>query len=495
MVPQNAQPVQPMKVTFSDFFGISADIVEQYGAFDISLLADLPLFVDPFLLFNSPKPEYQKLHDQMIEYLSFLRSKSESQQLDTGLIDAWFRFPEVSQNWLGFSVSGNKGRGLGREFANSLHTNLGKLFSSFGKERITTGSHIEKLCLIREGIGRDNISDFTNNLILDFLLEYTQTFAKANITPALRRTVTVPKVRFNYTTESWERVAFDLPFLLGDYVLLTPKDLLTKDETWINKTDFVTQFESIPEAIPNQALRAQINNYFRKQLPKNPKKKDEHRAATLTMLEFPELIDYFIKFKEDHGDEATSISRKKVSFSEFLYLQQFKSLPELLQKETAFYSTPTDTYEQAMQRVVFLKDVIENKGGHRIFYYHGTPIERETDLHILYRMTWFATDADVSREVNDGRGPVDYKISRGTDKTLVEFKLAKNSQLKRNLEKQAEIYTKASDATGTIKVIMYFSAEEHERVLAILKDLKLTGHRNIVLIDARNDNKPSGSKA
>ena len=62
-----------MKVLFSDFFRVDSDAVEQYGAFDISLLADLPLFVDPFLLFNSKKPEYRQLHDKIIRYLRFLR--------------------------------------------------------------------------------------------------------------------------------------------------------------------------------------------------------------------------------------------------------------------------------------------------------------------------------------------------------------------------------------------------------------------------------------
>ena len=212
-------------------------------------------------------------------------------------------------------------------------------------------------------------------------------------------------------------------------------------------------------------------------------------------LQYPGLIDYFIKYKEDHGDEAVSISNRKVTFSEFLYLRQFKSLPGLLRKETSFYTISGNTYEEAMQRVRYLKDVIENKGGHRIFYYRGTAVDREQDVHILYLFTWFATDADVSREVNDGRGPVDFKISRGTDKTLVEFKLARNAKLKQNLERQAEVYAKASDATAIIKVIFYFSAEELVRVGKILTDLNLTASPNIVLVDARNDNKPSGSNA
>jgi len=80
----------------------------------------------------------------------------------------------------------------------------------------------------------------------------------------------------------------------------------------------------------------------------------------------------------------------------------------------------------------------------------------ETDIHLLYRLTWYATDYSVDREVNNGRGPVDFKISKGSkDATLVEFKLAKNSKLKQNLEKQLEIYKKANNTEKGIKVIFY----------------------------------------
>jgi len=84
-----------MDVYFSDFFGVSPATIEKYGAFNISLVADLPLFIDPFLLFNSKKPEYRALHDRIINYLRFLRDKSTGQDPDPGLLKAWYRFPEV----------------------------------------------------------------------------------------------------------------------------------------------------------------------------------------------------------------------------------------------------------------------------------------------------------------------------------------------------------------------------------------------------------------
>jgi hypothetical protein len=63
------------------------------------------------------------------------------------------------------------------------------------------------------------------------------------------------------------------------------------------------------------------------------------------------------------------------------------------------------------------------------------------------------------------------------------------------LEKQVEIYQKASDAQNAIKVILYFTQAQKERVTRVLDELKLTREQNIVLINARNDDKPSASKA
>jgi hypothetical protein len=485
-----------IKTHFSDFFGLLPEVLEEYGAFNISLLNDLPLFIDPFLLFNSRNKQYRELHDRMISYLEFLRNKSAAGGVEKGLVQAWYRFPEVRQNWLGFSRKSNRGSGLGSGFANELHENLHRVFTNFGAEQVTKGSHLEKLCLFSEGVGKDHISDFTTNLIKEFLLDYTQTFAKKHIHPTLRRRIRVPKVRFNYITESWESQTYDLPYFEDDYVLLTPKDMLTKDETWINRSDLINDFDQIPYAIANDELRAQINNYFKKQLPEKFTAKERREAVRRTIREFPELIDYFIKFKEDHGDEAQDISALKVFSSDLLYVKQLKQLLQLLSQDTDFYDLLGETYDEAWARVMFLKDVIENKDGYRIFYVKGEPIQREADLQILFRLTWFASSSDVNREVNNGRGPVDFKISRGSrDSTLVEFKLASNSHLKANLEKQVEIYQKAADAKHAIKVILYFSQEQKERVLRILDELKLSEEKNIVLIDARSDNKVSASKA
>ncbi len=484
-----------VNIYFSDVFGVAPRILERYGAFNLSLVNDLPLFIDPFLLFNSRKPKYRKLHDEIIAYLSFLRDQSAAGTVGDGLLRAWYTFKEVHQNWFGFSRAGNRGSGLGLDFARALHRNLETVFSSFGNEQITRSSHLEKLSLIGSGVGRDHISDFTTNLIKAFLLDYTQSFAMKYIDSSLRRTFGVEKVVFNYGTQSWESRRFDLPAFKGEFVILTPRELLTRDETWINRPDLISRFDEIAAALPNQSLRALVSNHIRRQLTKRSKQKEINEARARTIQEFPQLIEYYIKDKEDHGDRALAVSEERVESSEQFYIAQLRPVVALLNK-AGFYSIQGTTYDEAHERVKYLKDNIEHKGGHRVFYINGEPVRREEDVQRLFRLVWFGTRSDVSREVNDGRGPVDFKISRGADdKTVVEFKLASNSQLKRNLERQVEIYQKASDARRALKVIVYFSAEEFRNVQRVLKDLKLLDSPDVILIDARRDNKPSGSKA
>ena len=491
--------VPQLRLYFSDHFGVPRRSVERYGAFDISLVADLPLFIDPFLLFSSRRPRYRQLHNEIIRYLVFLREKAAGEALPQGLIDSWYRFKEVKETWLGFSRTGNDGAGLGKDFAAALHSSLTRLFPDFGeKEPITRSSHLEKLCLIRDRVGRDKISDFTTRLILSYLCEYTEIFAKTHVARSLRRRFTVQRAYFDYRTETWRPRKYALPQYRGHFVLLTPIDLLTRDETWINKTEMIDSFEDLPMAVDNVQLRAQVENYFRQILrrKRKVKKADRKAAAAETIRRYPELIDYYIRLKEETGDEAMSLSRQHVAYSEDVFLRQAGDLARSLAAHTGFYAIAGNSYDEAMQRLQYLKQTIEDRGGWRIFYRHGQPIEREADVHVLFRLVWFGSTSDVNPEADSGRGPVDFTVSRGAhDKSLVEFKLAGNTHLRRNLQKQVDVYKKSAGAQKTIKAVVYFTHQQRRRVEAILRELKMAGDPSIVLIDARRDDKPSGSRA
>ncbi len=482
------------KIYFTDFFEVAPKVLEGYGALNISLINDLPLFIDPFLLFDSADSEHQRLHDEIIRYVKFLRDVSSDACVSKGLLDSWFGFPEVSQNWLGFSKTGNKGSGLGKKFADALHRNLHQVFKDFGSETITRGSHLEKLCLLAEGVGRDHLSDFTTNLIKQYLLDYTQAFAQAHIAPCFRRGFAVDKVAFDYGARRWKGGRYDLPAFGDDYVLLTPKAILTKDEAWINRSDLLDDFQGIYQSMPDEQLRAQVNEYFLRRLSEDAKEEEIREAAATTIEQFPQVLDYYIRHKEDTGDEAHQVSNSRVRDTEQQFIHQIRALVDQKLAGTEFYQEADDSFEESLRRLHYLKSVIEDQDGYRVFYHDGKPIHREADLQLMYKLTWCASTYDVNREVNNGRGPVDFKVSKGRrDKTLIEFKLASNSKLKQNLKHQVGVYEAANDTAKSIKAILYFSESEFKKVQAILADLGLAGRRDVVLIDACPTNKPSAS--
>ena len=483
------------RIYFSDFFDIAPEVIDGYGAFNISLINDLPLFIDPFLLFDSDDEKYAALHEGIILYLKFLRDRAVADELTEGNISHWFLFREVKQNWLGLSKTGNSGTGLGRDFALSLSRNLKTVFKDFGNETLTAGSHLEKLGLLNGGVGRDHLSDFTTNLIKDFLLEYTQTFAKQYLAEHQRRRFHIDKVTFDYPQRRWRSAYFDLPFCNGDFVILTPKEILTRDDAWINQGDLLDQFTQIRTALPDDSLRAQVNEYFLSRLNEKSTDKDRRAAALSTIEKFHELLDYYIQKKEHEAPQAHAVSDEKVRATHHQFVENVKSLVVDYLANSEFYEHG-DSYQESLKRVAYLKHVIEDNDGYRVFYIDGKPIKRESDLHTMFRLTWYATSFDVNSEVNNGRGPIDYKVSKGRrDQSLVEFKLASNTGLRRNLENQVEIYQQANDTSKSIKVILYFSDAEFEKVRKILRELDLAGRDDVILIDASMETKVSASKA
>lgn len=59
---------------------------------------------------------------------------------------------------------------------------------------------------------------------------------------------------------------------------------------------------------------------------------------------------------------------------------------------------------------------------------------------------------DMSFEANEGPGPVDLKLSRGNDKTVIEIKLSSNAQYLHGFEVQIEEYARAENTNNKIYV-------------------------------------------
>ena len=488
------------KIYFSNVFNVKHSVIEKYGALDISLVCDNPAFVDPFLIFANPK--YKGLHNFIIEYLKFLRNLSlqkQGQELENGIFNHYYKFPEVKQAWLGYSVAGNAGLGLGKDFAASLYKNLHKIFSNFGDENITESSHLEKLCLVEEGVGVDKISDFTLNLIKRFLLEYTQKFAEKHLDKDLLTEFPIRKVNFDFGKGIWSDARFTLPFLhvkgKKEFVLLVPKEMLTREDTWISRNDFLENDSAIFSAIPNDELRAKINKYFydnlqiklnkKKQAEKDYSKKSRTNALSKTVWEYPELLDYYIRFKEQKKSGGLKLHVADPESINFFFDAS------VIQKEFENKSFKKLTsFDDCVARIDFFKKTLESNS--KDLYLKGKPLQ-ENQLRLMFKNVTYGSLFDYNSEVNNGRGPIDFIISFGSqDKTGLELKRAKNSKLKKNLLNQGKIYQEDGNLKYVIKVIFFFSDDEFEMVNRVLREInKPVDNREIFLVDCRK--KLSGS--
>lgn len=51
-----------LNIYFSDFFNVDEDIIDTYGAVNVSLKMICPSLLNPLLLCNSEKPKHQQIH-------------------------------------------------------------------------------------------------------------------------------------------------------------------------------------------------------------------------------------------------------------------------------------------------------------------------------------------------------------------------------------------------------------------------------------------------
>ena len=303
----------PAGVFFSDRFDVHPAVLEKYGAFDISRR------LRPAGL-HRPVPAVQQQQEEVRRRCTTRSSTtcgscatSAADDLDPGLIKSWYTFKEVKQNWLGFTVGGNDGHGLGPKFAKALHAALGDILNNFGDETITSSSHLEKLALIRPGVGRDNISDFTTNLIKHFLLRLHREVRdeasrrarpQAGGASSAPRSITAPRPGWPARTPSRGPTATS-----SSLPRPTCSPRTTPGSTAPTCSAGST---SCPSVVDNDQLRADVNRYFKSKLTRRPTQRERDQASAATILAFPELIDCYIKLKEDTGDQAVATSRDKV---------------------------------------------------------------------------------------------------------------------------------------------------------------------------------------
>ena len=193
---------------------------------------DIPLYIDPFLLWNSAKTEYRALHERIINFFRIL-----SYQVRTGDIreaaDLLAGCEELPALGLGYSVGTRKGTNIGPKLISEIirvHRDVPQLSSADIR-------HIEELQLVVSGLAEDRISDTASSVIKDYFIEYTANQARLLNIPT--RSARLGNI-YDAARQIWVPAApTDLPFNPTDNspILFAPLDLL-RHLPWINYEDY-----------------------------------------------------------------------------------------------------------------------------------------------------------------------------------------------------------------------------------------------------------------
>jgi hypothetical protein len=191
--------------------------------------------VDPFLLYRSPRTDFQQAHNKILEFFNFVLKHIK----EGNLIRAEYllQCPEPNEIGLGYSKQGNRGNGIGPELAREISNTFynSPILLSRGLR------HIEELQLICPGVGPDRISDIAANILKLFLIEYTQEQCRSWNIP-ISRDIPINHY-YDYDASDWYDGYFNLPInpLTGTALLFVPRRIL-RILPWINYDDYLGEY-------------------------------------------------------------------------------------------------------------------------------------------------------------------------------------------------------------------------------------------------------------
>ena len=217
---------------------------------------DIPLYLDPFLLWKSPSQQDNSLHASIINsfnYLGNLYLKNDGAAVKI--------LQEISEcDEVGFGNSKTKhGKRIGLKMAVSILSTF-KDIPQIKKQGFT---HFEELQLLVEKFSKDRVSDISCNFIKSFLIDYTiQQCEKFNIPTEM-----IEIQLFDYKKNKLVNEKNNLPVnpSTKEPILLVPKRWL-RFIPWLNFEDYYQGYVSTSEKLLTGKVipRVQILEYNRK---------------------------------------------------------------------------------------------------------------------------------------------------------------------------------------------------------------------------------------
>lgn len=467
-----------MPVLFSEEFNVDAKLIEATGVFDVIMDIDTQVFIDPALLELCTEVEFvgakEKAEKHFSNIITLMKHCKNNHDMYWKKADELLTFKEIRGTCFGYSEKGTSGNAIGPKLRKNILATIKELINE-GEEDPTL---FELLGVFQEKIGCDRISDLLTFLLFGNIIKYSERVAKECNLPTIKRKYNgkVYDLCFNPYN--------NLPLLLLPKVILSPLPVADDfdDIDWI--------------CCENQRVRDAINLYF-----------DFGDRKKLSKKEIFSLMKNSKDFRETLLDSYKTLKKNPYDFTEdkageYIWCPVSKEYASKYPIEANFISLETfdDVKSVVLKICEQFKLLIENNGLSALLYDSNGNPKHESAAQLLFfgvsDAYCNANNLDLTRESNAGRGPVDFKLSRGLDKFIVEVKLTSNSQLKHGAETQVPIYMNQEKTKRALYLIIDNGHQKAlDNFIEFYNNLDTTTKNKISYLVIDGTKKKSASKA
>lgn len=476
-----------VRFRFSEQFGITPSPDDDW--FDPLLPTDTKLFIDPFRVYAASEGSWTGAHAELIDFFNLVlellaRSGLNPASAHWQAAERLLMFPEPAEFCLGYGDT-PLGMGSGAELRNVM-LRAAKTTIELG---FTSVGHFEEMVLFQENVGPDRVSDIVCNVLKARFIAYTKEICDQHGVET--EPIEVAHSSWSRDYCRWDSQTVELPRnpWTGRAVILTPKHFLRRLPVFTPQDFWDWSFSHEAE---------QIKGQFNYDVATNVKAEEIAKLARNN----PDLARKFIRGYEDRVPPPYDTDQDPKGRVRWYEAGQ----------ELATYLRPVAEPETTSDFCAFVKTLIEEfiwaveqRGGWKLLWNpDGTP-RAESAVQQLFHVTMLgyckAHNIDLSPESAAGRGPVDFKFSRGwQDRALVEVKLSNHTRFWHGLDTQTPTYMKAEGITCGYFLAVQFRDEDtgHERVERVQRkaaDMSAETGYSItpMFVDARP--KPSASVA
>lgn len=445
-------------VYFSESVGI--DYKPEFDWFDPVLDTDTPLFVDPFLIFKDRSAQWGSAHDELIAYFQSafeLLAQAYDRPADQRYkrVETIMTFPEPREVGLGYVSSGQDGAGTAKGFARRIV----KAMAQAIERGLQDMNHFEELGLLVGGIAQDRVSDITCNILKPRIIQYTQHICREfgiDMKEADVPSASLDPIRLRRVSERHE-----LPInpVNGHAVLLVPKRFLRELPT-LNAKDWWDFSE--PE------LRSDLNLHVSTTVDKE----EILRLASLRA----EQVRKWAEAREDVEGLPYDVDRDAAGLHN--WVRQGRAIAA--HSPLTYARVPTEGGLDAFIESIIRRfaHFVEEQGGWRLLWNDSNNHpKRETSIQLLFKgivqAYCDAQQVTLDREVELGRGPVDFVISTSaTERVLLEVKKVSSDKFVDGLELQLVSYVRSDGCRrGWYLGVQFYDSDSEVGKIARLSEV------------------------